>query len=130
MTQTPAPTTRVRIVIDVEYPGELSAGGSGGLLSGLINGLNAQLDSAVGSGLLNGPAGEHLPDTWSARVTDVTGEISPPSEGTIGNWLSCQIEDGHMSLEDVPLRMERYGLMDPQDFLAEMQERMGPAFDE
>lgn len=126
MTQTPAPTTRIRIVIDVEYPSELSAGGS----SSLLNGLHAQLDSAVGSGLLDGPAGEHPPDTWSARVTDVTDEIHPPSEGTIGNWLSCQIEDGNMLLEDVPLRMERYGLMAPQDFLAEMQERMGSTFNE
>lgn len=126
MTQTPTPTTRVRLVIDVEYPGGLAVSGP----NGLISALTAQLDSAAGSGLLNGPAGEHVPDTWSARIIDVTGEISPPSEGAIGNWLSGQIEDGSMSLEDIPQRMERYGLMDPQDFLAEMQERMGPAFDE
>lgn len=128
MNQTPEPSTRTRtrIVIDVEYPGGLAVSGPSGLISVLI----AQLDSAVGSGLLNGPAGEHVPDTWSARILDVTGEISAPSEGAIGNWLSGQIEDGHMSLEDIPQRMERYGLMAPQDFLAEMQERMGPAFDE
>lgn len=126
MNQTPEPSTRTRIVIDVEYPGGLAVSGP----DGLISVLTAQLDSAVGSGLLNGPAGEHPPDTWSARILDVTGGIRPPSEGVIGNWLSSQIEDGNMALEDIPQRMERYGLMDPQDFLAEMQERMGPAFDE
>lgn len=92
--------------------------------------MSAQVDSAVADGLLAGPAGEHLPETWQARVSDVSAEISAPSEGVIGAWLSSQIEDGHMSLEDIPQRMERYGLMPPQDFLAEMRERMSGAFDE
>lgn len=123
MTQTTAPNTRIRLVIDVEYPAGAPAGS-------LISDLTAQLDSAVGSGLLNSSAGKHLPETWDARITPALDEIRPPGEGVIANWLSGQIEDGNLLLEDIPQRLERYGLMGPQDFLAELQERMGTAFDE
>lgn len=45
-------------------------------------------------------------------------------------FLSQRIEEGDIDLEDIPLRMARYGLMDPESFSAEMAERMALANEE
>lgn len=46
-------------------------------------------------------------------------------EQTIAKWLSIQIEDGHILLEDIPKLMARYALADPGDMRDELSERMG-----
>lgn len=46
-----------------------------------------------------------------------------PSEDEVADfWLGC-IEDGQLSLEDIPDRLARYGLMEPGEFVEELRER-------
>ena len=45
-------------------------------------------------------------------------------EAEIADFLRQRIEDGNLNAEDIPLRLARYGLMDPEAFAAEMRERM------
>ena len=45
-------------------------------------------------------------------------------EDQIAAYLQERIENGDLSAEDVSTRLARYGLMDPQDFIDEMLERM------
>ncbi len=46
-------------------------------------------------------------------------------EQTIAKWLSMQIKDGHIPLDDIPKLMARYALADPGDMCDELSERMG-----
>lgn len=46
------------------------------------------------------------------------------SENEVAGLMLQRIEDGDLSVEDIPVRLARYGLMDPCDFIAEMVERM------
>lgn len=45
-------------------------------------------------------------------------------EDDIAGWVSRQIEDGHMALEDIPQLMARYALADPAQMMVEIAERM------
>lgn len=51
-------------------------------------------------------------------------------EEDIARWLSRQIEDGHMALEDIPQIMARYALADPAQMSVEIAERMEMRRDE
>ncbi|OGT90156.1 MAG: hypothetical protein A2286_00015 [Gammaproteobacteria bacterium RIFOXYA12_FULL_61_12] len=46
------------------------------------------------------------------------------TEDEIADHLLARIESGDLSLEDIPSRMARYGLMEPSDFANEMRERI------
>jgi len=63
--------------------------------------------------------------TVSAGSGDaVADRAGDPDEDEIADWLSRQIEDGAMKLEDIPRLMARYALADPNDMKAELAERM------
>lgn len=75
---------------------------------------------AFNEGLLTGDtAAETL--EFGASVREV---LPPLSEDEVADFLLGQIESGAMPLEDIPVRMARYGLMEQSDFVAEMRERM------
>lgn len=46
-------------------------------------------------------------------------------ENEIAEFMLRRIENGDLALEDIPVRLAQYGLMDPVDFVDEMRERMG-----
>lgn len=48
----------------------------------------------------------------------------PISEDRIIDFMVSRIAKGDMAFEDIPARLARYGLMHPDDFVAEMSERM------
>jgi hypothetical protein len=50
--------------------------------------------------------------------------VEPVDEDKIADFVLGQIESGALPLEDIPNRLVRHGLMNPQDFIAEMKERM------
>lgn len=52
------------------------------------------------------------------------------AEEDVARWLSRQIEDGQMMLEDIPQLMARYALADPAQMRAEIAERMEMQRDE
>jgi hypothetical protein len=47
-----------------------------------------------------------------------------PSEAEIAEFMRQRIENGDIAGEDIAVRLARYGLMQPDDFIAEMCERM------
>lgn len=70
-------------------------------------------------------------DALSARgvkvlqVEPVTSDAGEPlTEDELADFMLERIESGSLRVEDIPLRLARYGLMEPSSFLAEMRERM------
>lgn len=59
-------------------------------------------------------------------VTEIGRKPAPAEldEDEIADFMLQRIEDGNLALEDIPVRLARYGLMNPEQFCAEMQERM------
>lgn len=53
-------------------------------------------------------------------------EVKTPAldEEALASFMLNRIESGDLLLEDIPRRLARYGMMDPADFLAEMEERI------
>jgi len=73
------------------------------------------------------PALSHMldPDFKVLKLSEsASAPASPIDEDSLAAWLSQQLEDGHMSLEDVPRLMARYALAQPKDMINEFAERM------
>jgi hypothetical protein len=84
---------------------------------------------------------EHLPEPApggvksSAALVSVVAEVVKPAkpaltEDEIAAYYRGRIEDGNLSLEDIPRIMARIGLSKPSEFVDEMEERMGIDNDE
>ena len=63
---------------------------------------------------------EKAPANSAAPVVPVAG----PDEDEIAGWLSRQIEDGAIKLEDIPRLMAKYALAAPGEMRDEFAERM------
>lgn len=84
--------------------------------------LRRMVERAIGEGLLTGESDAEV-DNHAVRVQ----MMAPVDEDTIATHLLHRIESGDLLLEDIPVRLARYGLLDPSDFVAEMRERMAMA---
>jgi hypothetical protein len=56
--------------------------------------------------------------------TENTSRALGLTEEELADFMLQRIESGDLALEDIPARLARYGLMAPEDFVAEMLERM------
>ena len=81
---------------------------------------------AIENGMLTGSTEAEIED-YSISVKSLT---PPLSEEVLTDFMRARIENGHLLSEDVPVRLARYGLMDPNAFVLEMRERMESAEDE
>lgn len=63
-------------------------------------------------------------DHKTAPTARAEAEASAEFQGRLESYLRSRIEDGNMYPDDIPTLMVRYGLMNPKDFIAEMEERM------
>ncbi|MDI9689724.1 hypothetical protein [Burkholderia cenocepacia] len=50
--------------------------------------------------------------------------VDPLSEDEVAAFMRRRLENGDLAAEDIPVRLARYGLMQPQAFIEEMRERM------
>lgn len=75
---------------------------------------------AVGEGLLTGESGAEVDE----YEVDAVVLPKPLSEDVLAHLTRHRIENGELALEDLPLCLARYGLMEPADFVGEMQERI------
>ena len=110
----PPEIKRVRLVLDVDYilNGETAPEMASRLLS--------MCRRAFGEGLLSGETNAEVEDySISATV-----QPDPLDEEIIGEFLMTRMLNGDLLLEDIPERMARYGLMEPDKFVEEMRERM------
>ncbi|MCZ8254548.1 MAG: hypothetical protein O9327_02550 [Polaromonas sp.] len=100
-----------------------------------LNGENAQataerIEKAVyeatfGNGVVTGSSSAEV-NEHDFDVVLLAPEAVRIDEGDLADWLSHQIEGGHIALEDVPKLMARYALVDPAEMRNEFAERMFP----
>lgn len=119
-TQPTTDTVRVRLTLDVAYllNGESSAE--------MIARLQQMCEHAIGNGMLTGYTAAEV-ETYSIEVSIPP---HPLSEGEIAGYMRQRIGDGYLLAEEIPMRLARYGLMEPDDFVSEMRERMETASDD
>ena len=104
---------RLRLVLDVAYepegptPGELTAG------------LRSRIEGAIGRGLLT----EGLDVSVDSYRLAVQETVELPSVRDLVPFLAQRITQ-EWEPDDIPIRLARYGLMDPSEFAQEMRERM------
>ncbi len=113
-------SSKFRLILDVTY--NLN-GDSAQEMSQRLQRAAAQ---AIGEGLLTGSASAEV-----GMYTIQVAETPPPlSEEDLAAFMLKRIEDGHLELGDIPVRLARYGLQEPGDFVSEMRERMVMSEDE
>ncbi len=100
----------------------------GGETAGTFTVWRSVIAPALDAETVSGAAVIRLAAPFLAEMLDdapTPSEERPPiDEETLATWLSTQIEDGHIHLEDVPKLMARYALARPEEVCAEIQERM------
>lgn len=89
----------------------------------LVGNLYRLVSRGTGEGLLTGGLDAYV-DTHASHVFQVTPAADALDEEQIASWVSRQIEEGHFSLEDLPLRMARWALTHPAQLRNEIAERM------
>lgn len=119
-TQPPTGALKVRLTLDMTYI--LNGEPSGGTIARL----RKMCEHAIGNGMLTG----ETPAEVDEYAIDVSIPPEPLSEAQIVPFMRWRIEDGHLSTEDIPVRLVRYGLMEPDDFISEMRERMDALSDD
>lgn len=105
---------RMQLVLDVTYiPNGVSA-------DDLRDTLSSMVQRAIGNGLLTGDSAAEI----DAYETAITTAPEPLSEKAMSDFMLRRIEDGELELADIPLRLARFGMMNPVAFQIEMQERI------
>lgn len=107
--------TQVRLTLNVAY---LLNGES---LEEMTRRLHRMCEHAIGNGLLTGDSAAEV----DCYTLDVSALPPPLSEDEIADYMRQRIADGNFDAEGIPTRLARYGLMSPDEFIAEMRERMG-----
>lgn len=110
-------SVRLRLTLDVCYAL------NGEPIQDMVTRLTNAAERAVGDGMLTGESAAEV-DEYSLAVTEVP---EPPGEEELAGFMLQRIEDGELGVEDIPLRLARYGLMENHAFVAEMRERMDNA---
>lgn len=111
---------KLRLTLDVTY--DLQGVGTEEMQARL----HAMVQNAVSEGMLTGDTPAEV-EAWETHVTEVPladEEEDELTEEEIATYLQEQIEGGHISPEKMAMLMTRYGLARPEDFAAEMQERI------
>lgn len=109
---------KARLTLDVSYVL------NGEHFDDLVIHLHQQCRRAIGQGLLTGSTAAEV-DTWSMDVRVLPSQAEGDAlQAEIAAFMQQRIEDGDLAAEDIPARLARYGLMDPEAFAAEMRERM------
>lgn len=107
-------TKTLRLTLDVSYTP------NGESIDELVRRLERVVARSVGEGMLTGDTAAEV-ETWTAKVV----ETEPPiDEDELAAFMSRRIEDGEWRLEDISVRLARYGQMESTAFIAEMRERM------
>lgn len=112
-------TVTVRLTLDVTY----SLNGENA--TEMVSRLRKMCERAIGEGMLTGETDAEVEE----YSMDALIQPEPLSEKELADFMLQRIENGDLSLEDLPVRLVRYGLMEPNAFVDEMRERMKLAKD-
>lgn len=109
-------TLQLNLVVDYDLHGESA--------QTMRQRLERAIEHALGNGLLTGETGAEVSrHSFDVKVTSWSGKPDL-DESYIVDFLYDRIENGQMNLEDLPVRMARYGLMSSGEFLEEMHDQM------
>ena len=108
------PVTEIRVTLTVQ----LNANGVP--LSDIVHNVEEGIRNAIGNGLITQSSDAEV-ESWTITSTHLMADAS---EIDIADLMLARIESGDLAVEDIPLRLARYGLMDPVAFQNEMQERI------
>lgn len=110
-------TATLRLTLDVTYEA------NGEDIGELKRMLEQAVERSIGNGMLTGETAAEV-DSWSMKVAE---QEEPLDEGDLAGFMAERIENGEWGLEDIPVRLARFGQMDANAFIAEMRERMEQA---
>lgn len=107
----------VRVMLNVTYQlnGEPS--------TEMVKRLQQMVQHAVGNGMLTGDTAAEV----EGYEVNVPIEPDPLAEAEIAWFMQERIREDELSLDDIPARLARYRLMEPDAFISEMRERMEAA---
>ena len=108
---------KMRLILDVTY----NLNGENAVE--MASNLRKMCNRAIGEGMLTGETDAEV-DESDIRVMILP---EPLNEDAIAEFMRQRIESGDLALEDIPNRLASYGLMEPQEFVIEVQERMKSA---
>lgn len=108
-----SPWQTIRLTIDVEYAGKDEES----------NAMRAHL-----AGICERALCDHLSDGQTKVLKrfaiKTTLPPQPLSANEVADFMRKRIEDSALHLDDIPDALARYGLMQPDNFIEEMRERM------
>lgn len=105
----------VRLTLDVTYAL------NGESVTDMVSRLRQMCERAIGEGQLTGGSAAEAEECFM----NVVIQPEPLSEAEIADLMLNRIETGALALEDIPVRLAKFGLMEPHAFIDEMRERMG-----
>lgn len=104
----------VRITIDINY----NLGGASA--EELLQSLKKTVEYHIDRGMLTGDTLV----TVDSHNLQIGTKPAPLSEDVLAAYMESRIESSSLGLGDVPRKLAQYGLMEPDAFVSEMQERM------
>ncbi len=86
----------------------------------MVKNLQRLCEGAIGEGMLTGESDAEV-EEHSMEVAIQPEELT---EDELADFMRQRIERNDLALEDIPVRLARYGLMERHAFVSEMRERM------
>lgn len=114
-----APTNFLRLTLDLQY--EPGAPMPSDRLATLVR----QFQQALAAGL-QGASHHSIADNGDSELR-LKQRPAPLTEAKLANFMRYRLENGDLTLNDLPTRLARYGLMEPDAFVEEMSERLAYA---
>lgn len=114
---TASEAVKIRLTLDVTYAL------NGENATEMVSRLRKMCERAIGEGMLTGESDAEVEE----YSMDAVIEPEALSEDDLTDFMLDRIENGGISVEEIPLRLARYGLMERSAFIDEMRERMESA---
>ena len=107
----------LRLTLDITY--DLKGENAGEMAKNL----RRMCERAIGEGMLTGESDAEVEED-SMEVVIQPEELT---EDELADFMLERIENNDLTLEEIPVRLARYGLMEPHAFVSEMRERIALA---
>lgn len=112
-----ATTATLKLVLEVDL--DLN----GADVDAIQQNLSQIVAQAIENGVITQATSAEIED-YRTAVVDASAVSDPSTQDDIEAYLVREIENGNQDSEGIPLRMARWGLMDPAEFAADMLERI------
>lgn len=86
----------------------------------MVKNLQRLCERAIGEGMLTGESDAEVEE----HSMEVVIQPEDLTEDELADFMRERIENDNLALEDIPVRLARYGLMERHAFVSEMRERM------